>query len=82
MKGSPWRSAELSWPICSSDLSAHGDPKWPHAASACQTAANLVFGDGQEGRSGEKGWGGGVGKLGWGRTKEGMSCPPSLPSAD
>lgn len=54
MKGSPWRSAELSWPICRRGLPAHGDPKWPPAASACQTAANLVFGDGQEGRNEEK----------------------------
>lgn len=76
MKGSPWRSGELSWPICRGDLSAHGDPKWPPAASACQAASNLVFSDGQEGRRGERGgvWGG--------ETKGGMSCPPSLPAAD
>lgn len=58
MKGSPWRSGELSWPICHSDLLAHEDPKWPPAASACQTAANLVFGDGQEGRRRERERGG------------------------
>lgn len=55
MKGSPWRSGELSWRICHDDLLAHMDPKWPPAASACQTAANLVFSDGQEGRGGERG---------------------------
>lgn len=55
MKGSPWRSAELSWPICLGGLSTHGDPKWPPAASACQTAPNLVFSDGQEGKRGGRG---------------------------
>lgn len=56
MKGSPRRSAELSWPICGGDLWARRDPKWPHAVSACQTAANLVFGDGQEDQERER-WG-------------------------
>lgn len=72
MKGSPWRSGELSWPICRGDLSAHGDPKWPPAASACQAASNLVFSDGQEGRRGERGGG-----LGWGH--KGGHELPSLP---
>lgn len=78
MRGSLWRSEELSWPICHRSLSAHWDPEWPPAVSACQTAANLVFGDGQEGRRGEGG-----GALGWRHTKRcgggGMSCHcPSL----
>lgn len=64
MRGSLWRSEELSWPICHRSLSAHWDPEWPPAVSACQTAANLVFGDGQEGRRGEGG-----GALGWRHTK-------------
>lgn len=69
MKGSPWRSGSSAGPFATDDLSAHGDPKWPPAASSCQTAANLVFGDGQEGRRGG-------GALGWGHTKGSMSCPP------
>lgn len=74
MKGSPWRSPELSWPICHANVSAPRDPKWPPAASACQTAANLVFGDVREGRGGE------VGGRWAAATKEGGEQDTPLPS--